>query len=193
MPKIVDKSEKRRNIAKSTCNLFIEKGFVNISISQIAQVAGIGKGTVYEYFKNKEDIVFELMGCMLEEYDQELSINLHSTDDIKQKVIYLFNIFLNSDDEKVIMQMTIFKEFLAILLNNPNKELYDFHQNLIQKYILIMNDIINKAVKRGELIPLSLDMVPTIFATMEGFFISQTSKTDMINYINNIFKLLEVK
>jgi len=35
-------------------------GFVNISISQIAKTAGIGKGTVYEYFNNKEDIVFSM-------------------------------------------------------------------------------------------------------------------------------------
>jgi len=193
MPKIVDKDQKRRNIAKSTCNLFIEKGFVNISISQIAQVAGIGKGTVYEYFKNKEDIIFELMGCMLEEYDQKLTSNLASTDDVKQKVIYLFDIFFNTDNERVKIQRTIFKEFLAILLNNPNQELYDFHQNLINKYILIMNDMINKAIEDNKLIPLSLDMVPTIFATMEGFFISQTSKKDMTKYIDNIFRLLEVK
>ena len=58
------KLQKRKDIAKSTCELFVRKGFVNISVSEIAQVAGIGKGTVYEYFRNKEDIVFELMSCL---------------------------------------------------------------------------------------------------------------------------------
>ena len=48
------KLEKRKAIAKSTCDLFVRKGFVNISVSEIAHVAGIGKGTVYEYFSNKE-------------------------------------------------------------------------------------------------------------------------------------------
>ena len=67
MSKQLKKINKRKAIAKSTCDLFITKGFVNISISEIAKVAGIGKGTIYEYFTNKEDIIFELMSCLQED------------------------------------------------------------------------------------------------------------------------------
>jgi len=55
--KIVDKDEKKDHILKAAIGEFAKKGFAKTTISNIAQAAGIGKGTVYEYFKNKEEII----------------------------------------------------------------------------------------------------------------------------------------
>jgi Fic family protein len=57
---IVDKECKRNNIACAGKELLLEHGIRNITISQIAQTANIGKGTVYECFENKEDIPEEV-------------------------------------------------------------------------------------------------------------------------------------
>ena len=190
MPKIVDKLQKRKTIAKSTCSLFIEKGFVNISISEIAKVAGIGKGTIYEYFKNKEDIIFELMWCLQEDYDPKLEENLSKDVDVIQKVIYLFDIFLN-DDEIIKTQRQIYKEFLGIYLNNSTEEIIEYHTNLKEKYSLILREILNESIKKGELKIEALGFVPSVFATVEGFFIVNESKEQILDYINNLFSLLK--
>jgi len=55
-PKLVDKSEKINAIAKTALYLFAEKGYSATSVEQIAEAAGIGKGTVYDYFPSKEEI-----------------------------------------------------------------------------------------------------------------------------------------
>ena len=191
MPKVVDKITKRKDIAKSTCNLFIQEGFVNISISQIAKVAGIGKGTIYEYFKNKEDIVFELMSCLQEDYDPKLESNLNETIDTKQKIIYLFKIFLD-DDETIQIQRKIYKEFLAIYLSNPSQDIIEYHILLKDKYSLILSNIIKTAINNGELTPKAIDFVPSLFATIEGFFIAnEDSKKQILDYIDNLFILLK--
>ena len=192
MPKIVNKVEKRKRIAKSTCNLFIEKGFVNISINQIAKVAGIGKGTIYEYFKNKEDIIFELMACLQDDYDHKLKQNLQQTNDVKQQVIYLFNLFL-LEDKSIQTQRKIYREFLAIYLNNPTEEIKEFHAELKNKYAIILTNIINDSIKNGQLSQVSIEFIPSIFATIEGFFIENVDKKLILDYIDNLFKLLEVK
>ncbi|MEA3354852.1 MAG: TetR/AcrR family transcriptional regulator [Campylobacterota bacterium] len=192
MPKIVDKVDKRKKIAKSTCNLFIEKGFVNISISEIAKVAGIGKGTIYEYFKNKEDIVFELMSCLQEDYDPRLEQNLQSSSNVKQKVISLFDLFL-SDNDKVVTQRKIYKEFLAIYLNNPSKEIDTYHTNIKQKYANILTDIINEAISNKEICKESILFIPSIFATIEGFFLINDNKKNILEYFDNLFNLLSYK
>jgi len=191
MPKIIDKSTKRKNIAKSTCSLFIEKGFVNISISQIAKIAGIGKGTIYEYFKNKEDIVFELMSCLQDDYDPKLITNLKQTNNTLQKVIYLFDLFI-SDDETIQIQRKIYKEFLSIYLSNPTKEIENYHNELIGKYSDILTNILSIAVENGELSKEVHNFIPSIFATIEGFFISNdNSKDKILDYLDNLFKILE--
>ncbi len=55
-PKIVDKKQKKKEIAHAALKLFSQKGYAATSVGQIAKAASIGKGTVYEYFHAKEDI-----------------------------------------------------------------------------------------------------------------------------------------
>ena len=192
MPKIVDKLQKRKTIAKSTCGLFVEKGFVNISINEIAKVAGIGKGTVYEYFSNKEDIVFELMSCLQDDYDIHLKQNLLNSTTVQEQVISLFDIFIN-DSEKVKIQRQIYKEFLAIYLNNPTDEIIQYHANLKEKYYLILSDILKKSISHKDISQDALKFIPSLLATVEGFFIVNEKKELILEYIENLFKLLIIK
>jgi AcrR family transcriptional regulator len=51
----------RRAILESAIGLFSERGFEGPTIEQIAAAAGIGKGTVYNYFATKEEILVAFM------------------------------------------------------------------------------------------------------------------------------------
>lgn len=53
--------KKKDAILKAAFELFIEKGYLNTKISDVAEKAGIGKGTVYEYFSAKEEILLEAL------------------------------------------------------------------------------------------------------------------------------------
>jgi len=55
-PKLIDKTEKCNEIAAAALGLFAKKGYAATRVGQIAEAAGIGKGTVYEYFASKEEI-----------------------------------------------------------------------------------------------------------------------------------------
>ena len=57
MPKIVDKKEKATAISAAALKVFRELGYPGTRMVDIAQEAGIGKGTLYEYFKDKADIL----------------------------------------------------------------------------------------------------------------------------------------
>jgi len=192
MSKQLKKLNKRKVIAKSTCDLFISKGFVNISISEIAKVAGIGKGTIYEYFSNKEDIVFELMSCLQEDYDPKLKASLQNSKTIKEKVKHLFSLYL-SDDSRVQTQRAIYKEFLAITLNNPSTAIIEYQNKMMEKYTNILFNIIQSGVESGELKENAIDFIPSIFATLDGFFIARKPKEVIIEYIENLSNFFEKK
>ncbi|NOY69060.1 MAG: TetR/AcrR family transcriptional regulator [Deltaproteobacteria bacterium] len=57
MPKKVNKTEKMKAIADVSITVFKTHGFHDTRMADIAQAAKIGKGTIYEYFKNKADIL----------------------------------------------------------------------------------------------------------------------------------------
>jgi len=57
-PKIVDREERRQALAAAAMEVFAEKGFAGARIVDVAERAGVGKGTVYEYFRSKEELFF---------------------------------------------------------------------------------------------------------------------------------------
>jgi TetR/AcrR family fatty acid metabolism transcriptional regulator len=52
--------ERRTQILASAIRIFGEKGFQNATIAEIAKDAGIGDATIYEYFRNKEDLLLAI-------------------------------------------------------------------------------------------------------------------------------------
>jgi TetR/AcrR family fatty acid metabolism transcriptional regulator len=50
-------NEKYHRILDAAVNVFADQGFHNSTISQIARKAGVADGTIYLYFKNKQDIL----------------------------------------------------------------------------------------------------------------------------------------
>jgi AcrR family transcriptional regulator len=57
MPKIVDKKKKAEAISDAALKVFRERGYNKARMADIARMAGMGKGTLYEYFKDKADIL----------------------------------------------------------------------------------------------------------------------------------------
>lgn len=57
MPKIVDKKKKAEAISDAALKVFRQHGYNKTRMADIAQMAGMGKGTLYEYFKDKADIL----------------------------------------------------------------------------------------------------------------------------------------
>ncbi len=53
-------SEKKKKILTSAIRIIGDKGYQNATIAEIAKDAGIGDATIYEYFKNKEDLLLSI-------------------------------------------------------------------------------------------------------------------------------------
>ena len=53
--------EKRKKIVDAGCKLFCEKGYHNTNTAEIAKLAGVSTGIVYNYFKDKKDIFMEVI------------------------------------------------------------------------------------------------------------------------------------
>lgn len=66
-PKKVDKARKKKEIALAALAVFAEDGFEGSSVSDIADRAGVGKGTVYEYFQSKEELIIAALEAWAED------------------------------------------------------------------------------------------------------------------------------
>jgi len=192
---IVDKKEKRKNIALSCKKLIIEGYIKDITISKIAKEAKIAKGSFYDYFKNKEDLVFEIVSILMEKYNNKTEKKLKKARNIKEKLSVFAEFFYIKEDEEL---RKIYKEFIAIALSNPNEEMLNFQTECLNTYKEWLGNIINESIEKGELKKEALELVDSVFVTMKGFYITYETtssidnlKTSINNYIDIIYQLLK--
>lgn len=63
---------KRERILDAAVRIFADKGFYNAKVSEIARVAGVADGTIYLYFKSKDDLLISLFEDRMEQVNRNL-------------------------------------------------------------------------------------------------------------------------
>jgi AcrR family transcriptional regulator len=69
-PKLV--GERRQQIVNAAVKLFAEQGYYSTTIQHIAREAGISVGLIYQYFRDKDDVLFLTLKLVLETYENEI-------------------------------------------------------------------------------------------------------------------------
>jgi AcrR family transcriptional regulator len=193
---IVNKEEKRRSIALASKSLLLEHGIKNITISKIAECAGVGKGTIYEYFSNKEDIVFEIISVFIAEHEKRLyeliNEEISTKDKIKRSLSLLYS------DAYYKKQLSIYREFLAISLTSNVEEMIDFSRACRERFLTILDQIIDEAIVKGEINAEARDLVGMLHTYSVGMVVE--SKVDGIDakmhidqFVEAFFTLIEKK
>ena len=80
------KDLKRQRIIQAAAEVFGNSNFQNAIISEIAQKANVAEGTLYQYFKNKEDLFFSIPAQKTEEFCEEFNLHLQGIHDAFSKL-----------------------------------------------------------------------------------------------------------
>lgn len=141
---IIDKNEKRKQIAFSCKELLFQNGIKNITVSQIAAEAGIGKGTVYEYFSSKDEIVFEILNILVEdmqkwfeEFFDEQKFNF------EEKLRYFLSFLFLPEYEN---NLKIYKEFLSIAITEASNEMKEHDKECVSSFEKFLGKMIEDAI-----------------------------------------------
>ncbi|MTI68249.1 MAG: TetR/AcrR family transcriptional regulator [Firmicutes bacterium] len=80
------KEERRKSIIKASLKIFAKSGFHKAKMQDIANEAGIGKGTLYEYFDSKKNLFQEMIKFCINEYKDSLSKALSERESVNEKL-----------------------------------------------------------------------------------------------------------
>jgi AcrR family transcriptional regulator len=72
--------ERRGQILRAAVKLFSDEGYYTTTISQIAKQAGVSTGLIYQYFGDKDDILFLSLKLVLETYEREIPPRLEGVE-----------------------------------------------------------------------------------------------------------------
>jgi len=70
------KTARKQSILQAAIEVFSKDSFKNSSISEIAKRANVAEGTIYQYYKNKEELFFSIPVQKTIEFTEELDLHL---------------------------------------------------------------------------------------------------------------------
>lgn len=142
-------NSKRNMILDAAYTLFLNKGYWDTKIIDIADAAGIGKGTVYEYFESKDAIFFELFKTKVAAGYDSLSELLNKEIPCEKKIKEYLDIELTNT-----AKYTFNKNLLVDLMMKSdafrNPELIESIHKLVKKKFTILHGIIEEGIRMGE-------------------------------------------
>lgn len=86
---MTSKEEKKQDIIKVAIKMFCIYGFHKTKIEDVAHEAGIGKGTIYQYFSSKEELFEETIGYSILKFCKPLQGIITKEASVKEKLILL--------------------------------------------------------------------------------------------------------
>jgi AcrR family transcriptional regulator len=137
--------ERKEQILKAAERVFAKKGFHEATISEISKEAKVSDATIYEYFSNKEDLLFSIPGSETQRGKVALENNLKYMRGAANKLrgfIYHQLMFYQNNPEWAAVVMLILKQHRKYLKT-------DTYQ-IIRQWSRIITQIVEEGIDSGE-------------------------------------------
>ncbi|MDR1667747.1 MAG: TetR/AcrR family transcriptional regulator [Bacteroidales bacterium] len=171
----------KEHIIKTARGLFEEMGLKNTTMDDIARHAGVSKRTIYEHFKNKEDLLTDGVNRFYEEGKEYFNHVLASTDNVVEATVIMLRKGMEESRKNRYYIMEDIKKYAPSV-----------HQNhLIAKNAeqqKAMEDMVKKGIREGVFrSDLNPEIVAIIFALQSKGILTNNQPFDKFS----IFELFE--
>jgi len=137
---------KRELIIEAAIQVFSQKGYHNTRMEEIAQAAGIGKGTIYEYFNSKLHLFQSMIEDSLQFYMHRMEVQRSDQMPMAERLKILIDSHIRFCLENRELTRVLFGEAEA-----PDKELMEWAMALRKDKLKRMQSLLVEGIERGEL------------------------------------------
>ncbi|NLB52586.1 MAG: TetR/AcrR family transcriptional regulator [Syntrophomonadaceae bacterium] len=137
---------KRQAIIEAGIKVFSQKGFHDARMEEIAVTAGIGKGTIYEYFTSKTHLFQEIIAASVNTYYESLATIDMDALTLRERIQILLTGHLRFCIENKDLTRIVFWDVEIM-----DEELKEWGNNLRKEKQLRMKEIIDQGITRGEI------------------------------------------
>jgi TetR/AcrR family fatty acid metabolism transcriptional regulator len=135
---------KEEAILRAAIKVFARNGFFNSKVADVAREAGVADGTVYLYFKNKEDILVSIFDRITEQALSRGRARLAEVEDPAEKlrrIVYAhLECFANDRDLAIVFQVE---------LRGSTKFMEQFSATRVSEYLDLIGSVIKEGQQRG--------------------------------------------
>lgn len=133
--------DKREAILRAAVKIFAQKGYFNSKVSDIASEAGIADGTVYLYFKSKDEVLRSVFDRTMDDFISEGRAELAKISSPEEKLGMLANFHLRklgADRNLAIV--------FQVELRGSTKFMEEFSEKGFREYL----DVIKNVIEEGQ-------------------------------------------
>jgi TetR/AcrR family fatty acid metabolism transcriptional regulator len=134
----------RQSILEAATKVFARTGFYKAKALEIANKANIAVGTIYNYFKNKDDILISIFNERIGELNRTLISALEGVDDPDQKLAIIL-----SSSISAMKNDREFAEVVTIELRQSSKFFSSTAISSVLEFLEIITNVICDGQKRG--------------------------------------------
>ncbi|HET9742259.1 MAG TPA: TetR/AcrR family transcriptional regulator [Terriglobales bacterium] len=138
------KPDKYRRILDAAVKVIAEKGFHNSRVSEIAERADVADGTIYLYFKSKDQILMAALDHGFQSFLQRAREEVAGASDPREKLRILARLHLRSLAQNRSMAVVLQTE-----LRQSLKFLTEFSQREMKAYFNVMREIVREGQQAG--------------------------------------------
>lgn len=173
-----EKERRRQQIIVAAKRIFSAKGFNKATMEDIAEEAEISPGTIYIYFKNKDELYASLSIRILQHLNIRLEHvkNQNNVND-EQRIASLKDALYDIYDFDPLILINLFHLQSSESLKNLSPELLSEIKRLSQSSLKIMSDIFSEGISTGVFIKANPNALADIFwALFSGVILWEESK-----------------
>ncbi len=177
MPKIVDDTERKEIIIQTATELFVRDGYQKTKFATIAEQCGLGRTTIYQYFKNKDEVFMAVLDKVYKELQSDY-INIvfekdaSSIDKIRSVIYKAFRDYYRKKKMMIVvvnylLQMQRRKTALKAKINEQTLTLQ-----------ILLQQLLKEGIETGELKEHDTQNMAWVLFSLIRAFIIQVSITE---------------
>jgi TetR/AcrR family fatty acid metabolism transcriptional regulator len=145
---MIRSNERKNQIINAAIKVFADKGFFNSKVADVARVAGVADGTIYLYFKGKDDLLISLFESKMEQILERFNTTLKTGLSAKEKLHRFIQLHFQMIEEDQNLA-----EVFQVELRQSSKFLKDYHNQKFIDFLNIIGQIIREGQQSGEFRP----------------------------------------
>ena len=176
-----DSSEIRRNqILDAATKVFVRQGFQHARMDDIVEESGLSKGTLYWYFKSKEDIINAILRRLFAGALESLASLLEAEGTASERLVQLTSDRV-TDMKRMSSLVPIIFEFYAVAVHQ--QWVKQFIGEYFKHFRGLLEDLIQQGIDRGEFYPVNAAETAISLASMyEGLTIHWLMEPETVQW-----------
>lgn len=141
---VLNTPDKRIKIIEAATRVFSEQGFYNSTVADVAREADVADGTIYLYFKNKDDLLISLFEHSMEFFIQAAHEEMATTTNPAEKLKKFIALHLH-----LVQRNQNLAQVIQIELRQSSKFMKEYANEKFFEYLSIVQKILEEAQEKG--------------------------------------------